>query len=315
MKLSNLTSALSTGFAKTKFTLKKNSPEIALAAGIMGLVGAAVMACRATVKASEVSETAERRLKDIETAPERIKDYSEDDAKKDTFITYTQMVVGYGKLYLPAIGVAALSIASILYSHNVLSKRNASLATAYALVTKSYKEYRKRIADEIGEDKENDIFHKAEHIKAEITEITEDGKTKKKKVDKIIAGDLSFSPYARFFDEANRNWEPNAEYNLDFLRMVENQMTNRLRANGHLFLNEVYDALGMDRSDLGQSIGWVYDPDSDISDNFVDFGIYNANKPKNRDFVNGYENVIIIDPNVDGDIMTRVFKEVHSRVW
>lgn len=311
MKIDTFAKAFSSTMAKTKFKLKKNSPEIALVAGLVGVVGATVMACRATVKASEVTETAERRLNDISNAvkeaAEGRRDYKDEVKQMDTFITYTQMVVGYAKLYAPAVVLGTVSILSILYSHRILSQRNASLAAGYAMLAESYKNYRKRVAEKIGKDEENDIYHGAQTIKAEITEMTEDGKTKTKKVEKKIVKDLDFSPYARFFDEANPNWEPNAEYNLNFLRMVEDQMTNRLRANGHLFLNEVYDALGMDRSDIGQNVGWVYDPDSDLSDNYVDFNIYNVNKQVKRDFVNGYENVIIIEPNCDGDIMTRVF--------
>lgn len=311
MKIDQFAKAFSSTMAKTKFKLKRNSPEIALVTGLVGVIGATVMACRATMKASEVAETTEKRLnsisKAVDEAAEGKREYTEKAKQIDTVVTYGQMVAGYVKLYAPAVVVGTVSILSILYSHRILSQRNASLAAGYAMLAESYKNYRERVAEKIGKGEENDIYHGAKTIKAEITEMTEDGKTKTKKVDKKVVNDLGFSPYARFFDEANSNWEPNAEYNLNFLRMVESQMTNRLRANGHLFLNEVYDALGMERSEIGQNIGWVYDPDSDVSDNYVDFDIYNTNKQTKRDFVNGYENVIIIEPNCDGDIMSRVF--------
>ena len=54
--------------------------------------------------------------------------------------------------------------------------------------------------------------------------------------------------------------------------------------------------------DLKQIVGWVYDENNEVGDNYVDFGIYDINKPKARDFVNGYEKVIVLDFNVDGNI-------------
>ena len=61
--------------------------------------------------------------------------------------------------------------------------------------------------------------------------------------------------------------------------------------------------LGIPKCAMGQCVGWIYDEKNPIGDNFVDFGIWDTHIEKNRDFVNGYENVIIIDPNVDGNIL------------
>ena len=70
-----------------------------------------------------------------------------------------------------------------------------------------------------------------------------------------------------------------------------------------MFLNEVYDLLGFQRTKAGNVVGWIYDEKNPIGDNFVDFDILNVNRPKNRDFVNGYERSIILDFNVDGPIL------------
>ena len=75
-----------------------------------------------------------------------------------------------------------------------------------------------------------------------------------------------------------------------------------LRSRGHLFLNEVYDLLGFPRTKAGAVVGWIYDERHPIGDNFVDFGIFNIQREKARDFVNGYEAAIILDFNVVGDI-------------
>ena len=88
-----------------------------------------------------------------------------------------------------------------------------------------------------------------------------------------------------------------------YLRRQQDYANELLKAKGHLYLNEVYDILGLPRSKAGQIVGWVYDEKNPIGDNYVDFGIYEQNRAKNRDFVNGYEKTILLDFNVDGNIL------------
>ena len=64
--------------------------------------------------------------------------------------------------------------------------------------------------------------------------------------------------------------------------------------------------LGIPRSKAGQVVGWIYDPENPVGDNFVDFGIYEADREKARDFVNGYERSILLDFNVDGNIWEKM---------
>ena len=61
--------------------------------------------------------------------------------------------------------------------------------------------------------------------------------------------------------------------------------------------------LGAKRTKAGAQVGWVYDEKNPVGDNYVDFGIFDIYNPKSRDFVNGYEKVIVLDFNVDGVIL------------
>lgn len=108
------------------------------------------------------------------------------------------------------------------------------------------------------------------------------------------------SPYARFFDEASANWVKDPEINHIFVQCQQNFANNLLIARGHLFLNEVYDMLGIDRSSAGQVVGWVISGDGD---NFVDFGMFEAHSAR---FVNGYERSILLDFNVDGVVVDKI---------
>ena len=134
--------------------------------------------------------------------------------------------------------------------------------------------------------------------------VNEDGTESvvKKTVD--VVDPSTISEYARFFDDGCTGWTKDPEYNLMFLRDQQRYANDLLQSKGHLFLNEVYDMLGIPRTKAGQVVGWFYDEKHPVGDNFVDFGIYDTNRgTANRDFVNGYERTILLDFNVDGPIL------------
>lgn len=113
----------------------------------------------------------------------------------------------------------------------------------------------------------------------------------------------SISDYARVFDYSCTGWSTSSECNLTFLKNQQSYCNELLRTRGHLFLNEVYDALGIPRTKAGQIVGWVYDENNIASDNFVDFGL---SEERCKNFVNGYENTVLLDFNVDGNILDRI---------
>ena len=292
-------------YKKVELKAIKHSPEILAGVGVVGVVGSLVMACKATTKLSDILEESKEQLdkiKEVAADPAYEEKYSQDDAKKDTTITYVQTAMKVTKLYAPSVILCASSLGCLLASNNILKKRNAALSAAYMTVDKSFKEYRKRVADRFGEEVEKEIRY---NIKAEeITKVDEDGNEVTETV-KVMNGTddpNSYSDYARFFDESCAAWQNDAEYNFTFLKAQQQYANDLLKARGRLFLNEVYRMLGIDETKAGQVVGWVYNPDNPTGDNFVDFGIYNMQRERVRAFVNGYEPNILLDFNVDGVI-------------
>ncbi len=293
--------------AKTKrigIKLRKHSPEILLVAGLGGAVVSAVMACKATTKLSTIMEESKNDLEAIHKCSENKEmadTYSVEDAKKDTTIVYVQTGVKLVKLYAPAIAVGIVSATSILAANNIMRKRNVALTAALTTTDQAFKEYRSRVVDKFGEqvDKELKYDIKAKKFEETVTD-PETGKEKKSKNTVSIANP-GCSEYARFFDETCKGYERETQYNLMFLRAQQQFANDKLVADGFLFLNDVYDMLGIDKTPTGQLVGWKYDElNNDVGDNYVDFGIMETNRETED---GGYEPAILLDFNVDGDIL------------
>lgn len=303
----NIKNKITRTFHKTGLKIKKHSPEILVVAGIAGVITSTVMACKATPKATQIIEDAK---KDIDTyhelveKPETKDKYTEDDLKNDVKIVYAQTSVKLIKTYAPAVILGTVSIASILASHNILRKRNVALAAAYATVDKSFKDYRGRVIERFGEamDKELKYNIKAKEIEEIVIDENGNEKVEKKMVEAIDPNDIS--EYAVVYDDGCLGWTKDPEANKTFLKLQQTVANKRLQEQGYLFLNDVYDMLGINRTKAGFIVGWIYDEKHPIGDNFVDFGIFNIDNPATRRFINGDERNILLDFNIDGDILS-----------
>lgn len=287
MKLSKIVPQRVTNtFGRQMLKVKSNSPHILFGAGLVGVVAGTVLACRATLKANDALDELHS---DVAAVKKDLRDTP--DYRKDLTYAYMHGTVRIVRLYAPAVIVTGAGIAALTGSHVTLTKRNTALTAAYTGLQAAYDEYRARVRAEYGEQKELDIYHAA---------TVEKVKEGNKAVEVRIADPNKFSAYARFFDEASTEWDKNADKNRFFITAQQNYLNHLLQARGHVFLNEAYDALGLERSSAGSVVGWIL---SEEGDNFIDFGIYEA---FNARFVNGQERSILLDFNVDGVIYDKI---------
>lgn len=287
---------------------QKNSPTILFAVGVVGMVGTAVAASRATLHLEEeVLEPAQKAKADLAVATVQ---YSSVNEGQELTKIYGKAAMSTVRLYAPAIGLGVVSIACLTKSHTILKERNAGLTAAYAAVAASFSDYRKRVADEYGEEKENELYH----AMTDSQYVVETDKGPKVVNGKNATRDSS-SPYKFFFDETAKNWKRAPGYNQMWLNTQQDYCNDKLRANGHLFLNEVLEVLGgaEARRPEGQVVGWLYDVEEAArrkpgykGDGYVDFGIFKNNSFNGTRFVNGEEASIVLDFNVDGPIMDMI---------
>lgn len=319
MSKSNIANSATRALNKIGFKVKKHSPEILLVGGIVGTVASAVLACKASTKAHLILEETKHQMDIIHEGVEKgevkslmdngetaIVPYDEEDGKKDIAIVYAQTGLKFVKLYGPAIALGALSIGCILASNNIMRKRNIALAAAYATVDKGFKEYRGRVIERFGKDLDRELKYNIKAKEIEEVIVNEDGT--EQTVTKTIntASVNGESDYARFFDEYCTGWTKDPEANLKFLRLTQSYANTKLQKQGYLYLNDVYEMLGIQTTKAGHVVGWIYDKEHPTGDNYVDFGIYDLHDENKRAFVNGYERSILLDFNVDGNIWEKM---------
>lgn len=314
MSKTDIMNKLTRTLHKGGFWVKKHSPELLTITGTIGVVAGAVMACRATTKINPILEETKNNINVVHAGAEKgeVKamvnnevvtvPYSEADAKKDLAIYYTQGAIKLVKLYAPAITVGVAGLACLWGANNILHKRNAALTAAYATAHQSLKDYRGRVVERFGKDLDRELMYNIKAKEIEETVVNEDG-TEQVVTKTVDCADPNLnSIYARFYDDGCTGWTKSPEDNLQFLKLQQAYANKKLQSQGYLYLNDVYEQLGIPKTKAGHVVGWIYDEAHPVGDNYVDFGIYDLYNERARDFVNGRERVILLDFNVDGNI-------------
>lgn len=105
----------------------------------------------------------------------------------------------------------------------------------------------------------------------------------------------TLSKYATIFDNCCTGWTKDKDHNLMFLKIQENYANELLKSRGWLFLRDVYQMLGIPITKESCIVGWIYEENNQIGDNFVIFDIQVDDSPN-----------IVLDFNVDGSIIERL---------
>lgn len=302
MNLSLIKTAVTSKVGRQILVSKSHSPAILFGAGVVGVVATTVLACRATLKLEEVLEEAEKEKSVADGLLQSHPNYTAKDYSHDVRILKIRAAGEVCKLYAPPVALGIVSIAALSGSHIILSRRNAALSAAYSAVFEGFKEYRKRVVDELGEDKDREF-----RFGVKEREIVEEGKNGPK-----VSNIKSFgapSQYARVWDrDTSTLWEPRPESNFFLLKSQQNYMNQRLQAVGHVTLNEVFDAIGLERTAYGMIVGWV--KDNGDEDNYIDFGVFRGNDENAfSEFMQGKAGALLLDFNVHGNIYDIIRKD------
>jgi hypothetical protein len=303
MDLNDLKVVATSKAARQLLLTRKHSPKIMFVAGVVGVVGTVVLACKATLKLDEVLDEHEKNSYIAQSKEYRVN--GPESAEKDLAKLKVKLALNVTKLYAPAVGVGALSVGLLTGSHVVLTKRNTAVMAAYAALDRAHKQYRERVTEALGEDVDREFANGL--VDHETTEKTAEGKTLSK-TKKVATQANGLSAYAVIFDEQSHHFTKEPGMNPIIISTRQMQANDKLRAQGHLFLNEVYDLLGLPRTREGSVVGWVWRRENEPKngDNYVSFGVFDGDKERAQAFIDGDEERIWLDFNVDGVVWDKI---------
>lgn len=202
-------------------TISDKSPEILIGFGLAGMLTSTVLAVKATPKALDIlAEQEDRELSKV-------------DKVKLTWKCYAPAAIGY-----------CASAACIIGANSVNTKRNAVLAGAYKISESALLEYRDKVKEVIGEEREKEIHAK----------IAEDRRCKEpeNQGNVILTGKgdvLCYDMYSgRYFKSE-----------MDEINAILNELNYKLMQDNLLALNDFYDALGLQPIITGYDHGWNVD--------------------------------------------------------
>lgn len=305
----DVTNKLKNVFTKFKVSFKKHSPEILIIGGVAGVITSTVLACVATTKVGNVVNNAKEKIAKVHKEKDiKGEEYTKKEVGKDLTRIYFGTGLKILGLYSPSLILGGLSLTGIIASNNILKKRSMALAAAYATVDKSFKDYRNRVIERFGSEVDKELRYDIR--KDTVTETSTDeetGKSKKVKNEVKKSGYDGVSDFARIFDGKNPNFKCDEDYDLWFLNQMQSYFNDKLKVEGFVYLNDVYEELGYEKTTAGQVVGWIYNPENNTrGDNYIDFGITKLCTKDEGDVVEyGY----LLDFNVDGDILTYAHKE------
>lgn len=273
---------------------RKNSPTILVVAGVVGMGATVIMAVKASKAAQPVLDQHKQEREEIGFVPTAAPKSIRKEQHVRVAELYYHTTLSLAKVYGPSIAVGTLSAASILYGHKILKGRHVATLAAYSGLSEQFASYRGRVRQTLGEKAEKDIFNGAHGEWVE----DPDHKGEYKLQPVFDSGDPNATALRPWFDEKNCYHRKDPEVSFLWLQGVQKHMNDLFQVRGHIFLNEVTDALNMPRCAEGQQLGWVLD--AGTGDNFIDFGIFDNDDPHTVAFRKGEVDTVRLNFNVDG---------------
>ena len=280
------------------FKIKEYSPEILAVVGGTSVIAGVVLACKATEKVIPVKEeqkkTAEK-IKNSEMTYVLPSGEELNDTNKALTVSYIRYGIKVARVYAPAIAFVGAGLACMFASNRILSKRNASLAFAFASITEAFDGYRDRTKAVVGEETERKIHYGIESEEIEVGE----GKDKKTViVEKNPTAEKlkKIDPYSRIFEETTPGWQDDPGRNLDYLFMKRSELQHVLESKGVLRFNEALQSMGYPIVEDGDDIGWVYDDENvGAPGNYVELGF--PGEERANAFLEGFETNVLLTFN------------------
>lgn len=203
--------------------LTDNSPTILTAAAVVGVVATAVLVAKA--------------------APKAYTDIQNEKSERTDEVTLVEQAKLVYKYYIPAAATGTATIACIIGANTISTKRSAALASAVGLSEYAFKEYRNKVIEHIGENKETKVHD------AVMKDVVDRTPVESNAV--IITGERSL-----FMDSFARQY---TETDMETVRRAVNDINEQIFHDMYASLNDFYNLIGIPASNVGEEVGWTTD--------------------------------------------------------
>lgn len=297
----SITTAFYTGVAR----ISKHAPTILSVTASAGVIATGYLAWKAGTRFEDVEGRDWDRRKECLRNADTIPDEDVPKIERKNRILFILDTV---RTIAPAAIVGAATITMIYFSNSISKKRLAAMGAAYATLQTAFDGYKRTMVEALGKESVEKILKpKLPNVGKSAEEIlSSDNKSDAANVSDAVVNSLkALSLYARIIaEESSTCWDPNEDYTSQNIAAVQLWANRRLERKGHLFLNEVFDQLGLSRTREGAVVGWLKNGEGD---NYVSFGDFDASiyRVPSDDYTRVDSN-FIVDFNVDGVIWDRI---------
>ena len=208
-------------FGKAEKLVRTNSPAILAALGVSGTIATAYLTAKASFKSAD-------RIRKAEPQPTTTKEKA-------------QLV---WRNYIPAGISGAITIGCIVGATGVGNRRTAAAASAYTITERAFTEYREKVVEQIGENKEQKLRD----------EIAQDRITANppQSSEIIVTGAgtvLCCEMYTKRYFESD----------METLRKAQNDINARVLQDLYVLLSDFYYMIGLPATEQSTKVGWDSD--------------------------------------------------------
>ncbi|QJD49770.1 hypothetical protein SEA_CLUBPENGUIN_46 [Streptomyces phage ClubPenguin] len=213
---------------QAKKAVADNSPAILTALGVTGTLTVAYLTGKASFKAAEIlaKETAQREV--------------DGDPEMDTW----DKVDLVWREFIPAAGIAAMTVSAIVGANHISTKRVAAFASAYSMAEKGFTQYKDKVLEKVGPKKEEEI--RDEVAKQQMR----DHPLHKSPIIITGKGDhLCFDAHSgRYFQS-----------DIERVRSAVNDINFEVLNNDSASLSDYWHLVGLDSTSGSDDLGWTTD--------------------------------------------------------
>lgn len=295
-------------FSKVGKVVVKALPTVLVIGGGAGVVLGTISAVKASKNADEAFEPVKEEIDQIKRTKELADNnksitYTKKTYAKDLSRSYIRFGKEFCRVYGKSALLLGLSLGSIGLGFGIIKRDNKILAATAASLSDTLLRYRNNVKEEFGEEVDKRMLTGVKAKSVDTVVVDENGKEKTEKQNVNVAATPDNDIYSFWLDESCGCYRQDIEYMKKYAKLQERYLNQKLHTtrNGHVVVNDVYSAFDKKATAAGYTVGWIYDPENPVGDNYIEFTLKVCRK--NDEFGKSY---VLVTMNHDGTIIDKI---------